>query len=159
MDDETSAVVRRAFGYIFETPPGSLYPPLLEERRIAAGTAVTVEGPGGPIDIMPFRLSHGEIDALGLRIGDVAYTPDVKAIPDDSVRFVEGLDLWIIDALRPSPHPSHFSLSDALGWIERARPRRAILTNLHTDMDYRTLRGSLPPHVDVAYDGMVLDIG
>ena len=93
---------------------------------------------------MPFLVNHGEIDALGLRLGATAYTPDVKFIPHESVKFVENLDLWVIDALRPSPHPSHFSLEDALGWIERAKPRRAILTNLHTDLDYTALKRRLP---------------
>ncbi len=156
MDAETAAVVRHSFGYIFETPTGSLYPPLLDDVRIAAGTMVAIDGPGGRVELMPFRLNHGEIDALGLRIGDLAYTPDVKAIPEESVRFVEGLRTWIIDALRPNPHPSHFSLSDALGWIDRCAPTRAILTNLHTDMDYASLRASLPATIDVAYDGMTV---
>ncbi len=158
MDAGTAAVVRHNFSYIFETPAGSLYPPLLDDVRIEAGRSLSIGGPGGPVDILPFRLDHGEIDALGLRIGRLAYTPDVKAIPDESVAFVEGLDLWIIDALRPSPHPSHFSLSDALSWIERAKPRRAILTNLHTDMDYQTLRRHVPANVDIAYDGMTVAI-
>ena len=159
MDADTAAVVRRSFAYIFESPPGSLYPPLLDDVRIAAGEQVSIDGPGGPIDIMPFRLNHGEIDALGLRMGGTAYTPDVSAIPADSLAFVQNLDLWIIDALRPSRHPSHFSLAEALDWIARTTPRRSILTNLHTDMDYATLRGSVPPDVDVAYDGMSMLIG
>lgn len=158
MDAETAAVVRRSFAYIFETPSGSIYPPLLQERRMRAGEPVSIEGPGGPIAFMPFRLNHGEIDALGLRIGGTAYTPDVSAIPDDSVGFVENLDLWIIDALRPTPHPSHFSLAEALGWIAKTTPRRSVLTNLHTDMDYASLRGSVPPGVDIAYDGMSMTI-
>lgn len=159
MDEDTARVVRRSFSYIFETPPGSLYPPLLDDFRIEAGRNLSIDGPGGPVDLMPFRLNHGEIDALGLRIGGTAYTPDVKAIPDESVPFLDGLDLWIIDALRPSPHPSHFSLFEALEWIERMKPRRAILTNLHTDLDYRALGSHLPPGVEAAYDGMVLEIG
>jgi phosphoribosyl 1,2-cyclic phosphate phosphodiesterase len=64
--------------------------------------------------------------------------------------------VWIIDALRPTPHPSHFSLSDALGWIDRMKPRRAVLTNLHTDLDYGALCASLPDGVEPAYDGMVI---
>ena len=159
MDAETAAVVRRSFAYIFESQPGSLYPPLLDDVRIVAGETLSIDGPGGPIAVTPFRLNHGEIDALGLRIGTTAYTPDVSAIPPDSLPFVQNLDLWIIDALRPSRHPSHFSLAEALDWIARTAPRRSILTNLHTDMDYAVLRGSVPPDVDVAYDGMSLLIG
>lgn len=159
MDEATSAIVRNNFNYVFETPPGSLYPPLLDETRIAAGTTFSIDGPGGPIAIMPFRLNHGEIDALGLRIGDTAYTPDLNAVPAASEPFLHGLDLWIIDALRYTPHPSHLSVSEALAWVQRTAPRHAVLTNLHTDLDYRTLKREVPPHVDLAYDGMRLEIG
>ena len=127
------------------------------ERRLSAGQLCRIEGPGGAIEAMPFDLEHGDISALGFRFGTLAYTPDVKRIPEASRPFLEGLDLWIIDALRYRPHPSHFSLDEALSWIETARPRRAILTNLHTDLDYETLRASLPAHVTPAYDGMRVD--
>ncbi len=69
---------------------------------------------------------------------------------------MQGLDVWILDALRYRPHPSHFSVDEALAWIERVRPRRAVLTNLHFDLDYETLRRALPAHVEPAYDGMQL---
>ncbi len=65
-----------------------------------------------------------------------------------------GTDTWILDALRYRPHPSHLSVDEALAWIDRIKPRRAILTNLHTDLDYDVLRGQLPPHVEPAYDGL-----
>ena len=127
---------------------------MANELRLAAGKLCRIEGLGGAIEATPFDLEHGEITALGFRIGALAYTPDVKRIPQASLPFLEGLDMWIIDALRDRPHPSHFSLDDALHWIETMRPRRAILTNLHTDLDYETLRASLPAHVTPAYDGM-----
>ncbi len=157
MDEPTALIVRRAFSYVFETPNGSSYPPMATELRLTAGTLCRIEGAGGAIQAMPFDLDHGDIGALGFRFGTLAYTPDVKRIPEASRRFLEGLDLWIIDALRYRPHPSHFSLDDALSWIEAMRPRRAILTNLHTDLDYETLRGRLPAHVTPAYDGMRVD--
>ena len=156
MDEPTAAVLRRTFGYVFETPPGSLYPPLLDDVRVEPGQSIAVDGPGGVLEAIPFRLRHGEIDALGYRFGNVAYTPDLNAIPDASVGYLEGLDLWIVDALRYTRHPSHFSLEETLAWIERLRPRRAVLTNLHTDMDYETLSRSLPTRVEPAYDGMTL---
>ena len=156
MDEATSAVVSDKFAYIFSTPPGSLYPPLLIEQRLVPGTACTIGGTGGDITAMPFRLHHGEIDALGFRFGDVAYTPDVNAIPEESIQYLENLDLWIIDALRRTSHPSHFSLDEALDWIVRLRPRRAVLTNMHTDLDYGALRASLPPRVEPAFNGMKL---
>ncbi len=156
MDEATAAVVRRTFAYIFETPPGSMYPPLLDEVRIREGTAVTLAGPGGAIEAMPFRLHHGEIDALGFRIGAMAYTPDLNAIPDASLPYLEHLDLWIVDALRYTSHPSHFCLDETLGWIARLKPKRAVLTNLHTDMDSEALAARLPRGVVPAYDGMAL---
>jgi phosphoribosyl 1,2-cyclic phosphate phosphodiesterase len=154
MDEATSRDVRSKFGYIFETPPGSSYPPLLNETRIAPGMPVRVEGPGGPIEALPFRLGHGEIDALGLRFGNFAYTPDLNGIPDESLPFLEHLDLWIVDALRYTPHPSHWSLPETLGWIARLRPKRAIITNMHSDLDYGRLAKEIPAGVVPAYDGM-----
>ena len=148
MNEPTSLIVRRAFSYIFQTPEGSSYPPIATELRLTAGQLCRIEGAGGAIEATPFDLEHGEINALGFRFGALAYTPDVKRIPEASRPFLEGLDMWIIDALRYRPHPSHFSLDEALSWIETMRPRRAILTNLHTDLDYETLRASLPRACD-----------
>lgn len=159
MDEATSDLMRDRFSYCFTSPPGSDYPPIVREFRITLGHTVTVEGAGGAIAAVPIRLEHGRRDALGFRIGATAYTPDVSAIPADSVAALQNLDLWIIDALRPTPHPTHFSLSDALDWIERLKPRRAVLTNLHTDLDYATLRDTLPPNVVPAFDGMKLAAG
>ncbi|MBV1707783.1 MAG: MBL fold metallo-hydrolase [Hyphomicrobiales bacterium] len=156
MDQSTSDVLRRAFGYIFQTPQGSLYPPLLNEKRLVALQPCDITGPGGALQATPFLLNHGEIDALGFRFGDVAYTPDVKFIHEASKPMLEGLDLWIIDALRFAPHPSHFSLDDALAHIAQFRPRRAVLTNLHNDLDYAQLAASLPPGITPAYDGMII---
>ncbi|MHB8884324.1 MAG: MBL fold metallo-hydrolase [Methylovirgula sp.] len=154
MDVETSLIVRSHFGYIFETPEGSHYPPLLTERRLEPGRLCTVKGPGGPLEAMPFRLEHGEIPSLGFRFGNVAYTPDLNAIPADSRSYLEDLDLWIVDALRYTPHPSHFSLPETLDWIEKLKPKRAILTNLHCDLDFARLQADLPENVEPAFDGM-----
>lgn len=154
MDAATSLVVRNAFSYIFQSPDGSSYPPIATELRLESGKLCRIEGEGGAVEAMPFDLDHGDIGALGFRFGNIAYTPDLKRIPEESLPFLEGLDLWIVDALRDRPHPTHFSLNDALSWIETMRPRRAILTNLHNDLDYEALRMRLPAHVTPAYDGM-----
>ena len=144
MDRVTGEMLTTRFGYCFKTPPGSQYPPILEARAMAADHPVAIEGRGGIVEAVPFRLAHGDIDALGLRIGDLAYAPDVSRIPEESMRYFQGLDMLIIDALRYTPHPSHFSVSEALALIERVKPRRAILTNLHTDLDYGRLKSELP---------------
>jgi phosphoribosyl 1,2-cyclic phosphate phosphodiesterase len=158
MDAATSAVVHQHFGYIFETPPGSYYPPLLNDVRLTPGESVTIGGPGGDITFLPFLLHHGEIDALGFRIGDFAYSPDLNAIPAESEIYLHGLKIWLVDALRYKPHPSHFSVAEALDWIEKLEPQRAILTNLHTDLDFEQLRTKLPPHVEPAFDGMRIEL-
>ncbi len=157
MDETTAEILRQAFGYLFESPKGSLYPPILNAGRLTPGGPCAIAGPGGTIVSTPFEVEHGDIKALGLRIGDLAYTPDVNAIGPDSARLLEGLDVWIIDALRYKAHPSHFSLDEALAWIEKMRPRRAVVTNLHTDMDYEELRRRLPENVEPAYDGMRIE--
>ncbi len=156
MDAVTGTIMSERFRYIFETLPGSNYPPIAVRHEISAGHIFTITGEGGDISIMPIEVEHGEIKALGLRVGNMAYLPDVSDIPEDARQHFAGLDVWIIDALRLRPHPAHFSLEQALGWIDRMRPRRAILTNLHTDLDHDALLARLPDHVSPAFDGMVI---
>ena len=158
LDEPTAASLHVKFGYCFKSPPGSDYPPIVTERRLTAGTPVTIEGQGGPVVALPFRQEHGDIDSLGFRFGKLAYSADLSGLPPESVAALVDLDVWIVDALRYRPHPSHFSLDDALSWIERLKPRRAILTNLHADLDYEVLRGKLPVHVVPAFDGMTFAV-
>jgi phosphoribosyl 1,2-cyclic phosphate phosphodiesterase len=158
MDEPTSRAMHARFAYCFMTPPGSEYPPIAAERRLTPGTPVTIDGQGGPIDALPVLQEHGDIPSLGFRIGNVAYSADIKSLPPASVAQMAGLDVWIVDALRKTPHPSHLNLEEALAWIDRIKPRRAILTNLHSDMDYAALKASLPSNVEPAYDGMRLDV-
>ncbi|WP_417773326.1 MBL fold metallo-hydrolase [Stappia sp.] len=155
MDVPTSKRAHELFDYGFRTPPGSSYPPILKELRIRDGNAGTVDGAGGAIPFLPIEVNHGDIDALGFRFGDVAYLPDVKDIPETALEHFAGLDMWVLDALRRTPHPSHFSLSESLEWIARMKPKRAIVTNMHIDLDYRTLEKELPEPVVPAFDGMV----
>jgi phosphoribosyl 1,2-cyclic phosphate phosphodiesterase len=154
MDGPTSLSLEARFSYCFVAPDGSSYPPILKPMRIAAGELFSVTGAGGPIDVLPYQQAHGEIGSLGFRIGGLAYSPDVSAIPEATVPHLKGLDVWIVDALRAAPHPSHFSVDQALQWIGHLEPRRAILTHLHTDLDYAKLRASLAAHVEPAFDGM-----
>jgi phosphoribosyl 1,2-cyclic phosphate phosphodiesterase len=106
---------------------------------------------------MPYHQHHGEIMSVGYRFGDIAYSCDINALPDDTYQYLEGLDVWIVDALRITRHPSHFSLEETLAAIEQVKPKRAILTHMHTDLDYDTLLRELPDGVEPAYDGMVLE--
>ncbi|MDD7908817.1 MBL fold metallo-hydrolase [Pseudovibrio exalbescens] len=156
MDEPTSNRVRTAFEYCFTTPPGSGYPPILEEHRITEGEPIVVEGKGGSIQALPFRLQHGDITALGFRFGDLAYSPDVNDIPEAAFSALEGLNIWIIDALRHKPHQSHFNVEDALRWSARFAPRHTVLTNLHCDLDYNALSAEVPEGVEPAFDGMTL---
>jgi phosphoribosyl 1,2-cyclic phosphate phosphodiesterase len=142
------------FAYCFVRPPDSDYPPILTMHGLHEGQTLTIDGKGGPITALPFRMVHGDIQALGFRFGDVAYASDLNDMPDASVAALAGLKIWIVDALRYMPHPAHFSVADALAWIDRLRPDRAILTNMHTDLDYATLSAQLPAGVEPAYDGM-----
>jgi phosphoribosyl 1,2-cyclic phosphate phosphodiesterase len=154
LDEPTSRSLHAKFGYCFACPPGSDYPPIITEHRLTAGVPVTINGEGGAITALPLRHQHGDMPALGFRIGSVAYSPDLNGMPDDSLRAIAGVDLWIVDALRHRPHPSHFSLTDALAWIEHLKPKEAILTNLHADLDYEATAAVVPKNVRLAYDGL-----
>jgi phosphoribosyl 1,2-cyclic phosphate phosphodiesterase len=158
LNQSTAKDIMHRFSYCFISPPGSDYPPILTQHSIEAGEHRTIEGKGGPVTLTAFLLQHGNIPALGYRIGEAAYTPDVSDIPPESWRYLEKLDLWIIDGLRYAAHPSHFSLSEALSWIDRVKPRRAVITNMHSDLDYEVVRMSLPAGVVPAYDGIRLSI-
>jgi phosphoribosyl 1,2-cyclic phosphate phosphodiesterase len=157
MDEPTSRAMHARFGYCFMTPPGSQYPPVAAEHRLVPGKALTIVGQGGPIPVLPVLQDHGDIPSLGFRFGNVAYSADIKSLPPESIEAMAGLDVWIVDALRKAPHPSHLNLEEALAWIERVKPKRAILTNLHASLDYEALRAELPPNVEPAYDGMTID--
>ncbi|GJD32681.1 hypothetical protein PMNALOAF_3958 [Methylobacterium adhaesivum] len=157
-DAHTRALLERRFGYCFATPPGSEYPPILDMNSLMAGETVAVGGAGGAVTALPFAMEHGNEAALGFRFGPAAYAPDVSLMPEAAQAHLHDLDLLIIDALRETPHPTHYSVSDALALIETVRPRRAVLTNLHTDLDYATLARKLPAHVVPAYDGLSLTV-
>jgi len=146
--------MRIRFGYCFATPPGSQYPPIVDEHRLTPGEAIGIKGAGGTIAALPIRQEHGDIDSIGFRFADVAYSCDLSGIPPESIAAFASLDVWIVDALRHTPHPSHFSLAETLDWIERLKPRRAILTNMHSDLDYEVLRAKLPAHVEPGFDGL-----
>lgn len=146
------------FGYVFVQPPGSDYPPLLDMNHIDVPEPVVVDGPGGAISFTPFEVEHGRTDALGFRVGGAAYLPDVSAIPDAALPALENLDLWILDALRYTPHSSHFHLARTLEWFDKMQPKQGVITNMHIDIDHDTLLTETPPHITPAFDGRVLEL-
>jgi phosphoribosyl 1,2-cyclic phosphate phosphodiesterase len=158
LDAHTSEVMHRRFGYCFEAPPGSEYPPIVTEHRLVAGQPITVQGEGGTITALPLLQEHGDIASYGFRFGNLAYSCDLSGMPPESVAALSGLDVWIVDALRYRPHPSHFSLDETLEWIARIKPRRAILTNLHSDLDFEAVRAKVPANVEPAYDGITVEV-
>ena len=158
LDEPTGRALHARFGYCFRSPPGSEYPPIVTEHRLAAGRPVTVEGEGGTVTALPLLQEHGSIASIGFRFGALAYSCDLSGLPAESIAALKGVDVWVVDALRYRPHPSHFSVDDALAWIGRIKPARAILTNLHSDLDYDALRARIPHHVEPAYDGLTIEL-
>jgi len=162
-DEPTAAQLRTRFGYIFETPPGSSYPPVCWLNRLHG--PVTVEGAGGAITLAPFTVGHGDIPALGFRItgeartGGLVYLPDALTIPEDAWPLIEGAEVFVVDALRRTPHPSHAHLTLALEWIARSGVPRGVLTNMHHDLDHDAVMAETPAHVVPAHDGMVIETG
>lgn len=153
-DAPTRKALLERFGYAFIRPEGSMYPPILDMNEMKGD--VTVDGPGGPLTFTPFLVRHGGMDALGFRMNDVAYLPDVVEIPDPVWPHLENLRCWIVDALRREPHPTHSHLEKTLGWIADMAPETAVLTNMHNDLDYATLAAETPDHITPAHDGMRL---
>ena len=151
-DKQVQKSLNERFGYAFIQPQGSPYPPILDMNDLIGDLSIT--GDGGTIDIVPFYVKHGGINALGFRINNFAYLPDVSEIPEKSWKLLDNLDCWVVDALRYTPHPSHSHLSQTLEWIDRANPKRAIITNMHIDLDYETVCKETPERVTAAYDGM-----
>jgi phosphoribosyl 1,2-cyclic phosphate phosphodiesterase len=151
-DGDTQNDLFSRFGYAFVQPEGAPYPPIVNMKTIDG--PFSIDGAGGAVTLTPFRVNHGSIDALGFRVRDLAYLPDVAKMSDEAWEAVQDLDCWILDALRRDPHPTHSHLEQSLAWIERAAPKRAVLTNMHIDLDYATLEAETPDHITPAHDGM-----
>lgn len=151
-DIDTKAALLHRFNYAFVAPEGSSYPPILDMNEING--PFEIKGCGGSIRFEPFEVNHGNINALGFRTGNMAYLPDVYDIPKAAWQYLKGLDLWIVDALRYTPHPSHTHVEKTLGWINKVRPKRSIITNMHIDLDYEILKLELPNGVEPAFDMM-----
>lgn len=157
MTDETYDSVRVKFDYCFEQAEGSYYPAILNRMKINYDQAFSIDGAGGKIDILPVKVTHGSIDCTAFLIEGVMYSADLNDIPQSSRYAFENLDIWVIDALRPATHLSHFGLEDAIEWVKNTRPKQAILTNMSTEMDYASVKNELAQlnhNMLVGYDGM-----
>lgn len=159
-DPATSEALTTRFGYIFRTPPGSGYPPICKLNTIHGPFAI--DGAGGPIQLAPFEVDHGGTTALGFRIGgleqSLVYLPDVLSIPEDAWPMITGCDVFICDALRRDPHPSHAHLAQTLAWFSRAECGLGVTTNMHIDLDYDAVLRETPENVTPAHDGMRIEL-
>lgn len=157
MDETTFASLGKRFFYSFNGNLG--YPPVYNGLKIPPhGTAWHIEGEGGALPVLSFDQEHGPIRSVGYRIGDFAYSSDLSKLPEGSFASLEGLELWVVDALRHKPHPTHSHIVQTLDWIARLKPKRAVLTNLHQELDYEALRRELPENVEPAFDQMRFDL-
>jgi phosphoribosyl 1,2-cyclic phosphate phosphodiesterase len=157
MDDDTAASLDARFGYVFRGQ--GLYPAIADLNRVPpTGESWQIEGPSGPIPIEAFDQDHGGVRSLGYRFGPIAYSSDLVELPEESFEALRGVQVWIVDALRDRPHPTHAHVDKALAWIERVKPARAILTNMHIDLDYAELASRLPAGVEPAYDGLSIEV-
>ena len=151
---DTLVTLRRRFGYIFEGKQG--YPAVAEAHDLPDRLAI------GPIAVAIVDQPHGAITSAGMRFESsgksIVYSTDFNELTDEMARLFADADVWIVDALREKPHPTHPHLAQALGWIDRTGVRRAVLTHMDQSMDYRRLRASLPAHVEPGYDGMEISL-
>jgi len=156
-DAATLTTLRSRFGYVFEGKYG--YPPICQGNIIPPhGTPWSIAGEGGSLPVLTFDQAHGPIRSVGYRFGPVAYSSDVSDIPEESFAALCGLKVWIVDALRLRPHPTHAHLDLAIAWAQRVQPELTILTNLHQDMDYEILKSRLPANIVPAYDQMEVQL-
>jgi len=152
MDAPTRHALYERFRYIFESVEN--YPTIVDALDLPPhGERWSIDGPGGAIPVVTFDQAHGPIRSVGYRLGPVAYSSDVSDLDQAALDAVRGSALWIVDALRLTPHPTHAHLDRTLEWIAAADVQRAVLTNLHIDMDYETLKSIVPSNVEVAFDG------
>lgn len=151
-DARTHGVLTRRFGYCFQAEGSGFYNPIYRHT--------VIEGPftAAGLPVVPFLQDHGTIPSLGFRFGGVGYANDVVALPDESLALLEGVEVLIVDAMRYRPHPTHAHLDRALEWIDRLKPRRAFLTNMHVDMDYAEVDRTTPDHVTPCHDGLQIDL-
>lgn len=153
-DKPTREALIARFKYAFIQPEGSAYPPIVDLHNLEG--PVKIRGEGGEIKLVPFQVEHGNIFSNGFKIGPLVYLPDISAMNEHAWSMVKEVPCWIVDALRRRPHPSHAHLERTLEWIQQASPERAILTNMHIDLDYEIISRETPDNVEPAFDGLTL---
>lgn len=155
IDNPTRTQVMNAFGYCFHQAADSSYPAFCTERILEPLEPFTIDGPGGSVTINTLIAEHGDINALGVRINNAVYLPDMKRITNpESMSMLSDVQVLIVDALRYNPHPSHMNLEECLAFIKMVNPERAILTNMHGDLDYESVKQKLPPGIEPGFDGL-----
>jgi phosphoribosyl 1,2-cyclic phosphate phosphodiesterase len=153
---QTLDEIGRRFGYALAPWDGkTFYRPVLTAKCVEPGDTVQAAG----FEVKLFSQVHGRIETLGLRIGAFGYSTDVIELDEVALNTLDGVDTWVVGCfLRHDHHWTHANLTTVLGWVDRLRPRRTVLTHMGIDMDWRWLRDNLPPGVEAGYDGMVLEI-
>ena len=152
---ETLAELRRRFDYAFLPPTApAFFRPALRPEPVRPGDRFRAAG----LTVDCFLQDHAVMGTLGLRIGGFAYSTDVVAFPEASLAALEGLDTWVVACVQRASHRVHANLDLVLSWVERLRPRRAVLTHMSADLDHAWLRAHLPPGVEPAHDGLVLEL-
>jgi phosphoribosyl 1,2-cyclic phosphate phosphodiesterase len=149
-DDATAQVLRQVFDYTFSA--NSTYPTRARVDLRRLENEETVEVLGAPFQRVP--LLHGRLQVAGFRFGSAAYLTDMSTIPEPSLALLQGLDVMILDALRPQPHPSHANLAEALAWVERLQPRQAWFTHMSHEVDHAETEKTFPANVRLSYDGL-----
>jgi phosphoribosyl 1,2-cyclic phosphate phosphodiesterase len=149
-DEQTADILRRIFEYTFS--PNATYPnrARVELRNLEGSQSAEVHG----ATFQRLPLLHGNLEVAGFRFGSAAYLTDMSSIPGASLPMLEGLEVMIVDALRPQPHPSHASIRESLQWVERVRPRRAWFTHMSHEVDHSETEKDFPANVRLAYDGL-----
>ena len=152
-DERTSIDLRRAFSYVFD-------PPAEKGGGIPQMALTTIDGRFnvGPVGVQPIPIFHGARPILGFRFGSLAYLTDCNRIADEAWPLLDGLDILILDALRHRPHPTHFTVADALRVVDRLKPRQTYFTHICHDLPHAATNASLPRAVELAYDGLALTV-
>ena len=156
-DAATLETVTSRFAYVFE--------PLAEDATFYYKATLTPHtvSPGETFDVATIPVTaiaqdHGYVSTLGFRFGDFAYSTDLVSMNDQAFELLKGVKVWMLGAFTDKPHPTHLDVDRALEWIERVKPQRAVFTHMGSNLDYETLKSSLPDHIVPAFDGLIVDV-